>query len=77
MDTKGIVNDLNAKLKYGDKAKISTKTGLSKSVVYQFFENSDYPISQDSIEKLVKAACELIKDREERAEGLTKLVAEL
>ncbi len=72
MTSKDTIQKINNELRYGDKAEIASKAGLSRFSVIRFFNGKENEMVEDSQTKIMEAALEIISMRKKRKSRIEK-----
>jgi len=72
MTSKDTIEKINNELRYGDKAEIAAKAGLSRFSVVRFFNGKENEMVEDSQTKIMEAALEIISMRKKRKSRIEK-----
>ena len=72
MANKETIEKVNKKLRYGDKAEIAQRTGLSKYSVNRFFNGKEEELIEDTHNKIMGAALDILVERQKRVKAIAE-----
>jgi AcrR family transcriptional regulator len=72
MANRATIEKVNVQMRYGDKAEIARRTGLSKFSVNRFFNRKEEELIADSHNKIMSAALDIIADRQKDEKAIEK-----
>jgi len=72
MASKETIQKVNNEMRYGDKAEIARRTGLSKYSVNRFFNGKEEELIADTHNKIMGAALDIIDARQKQSKANAK-----
>ena len=72
MTSRETIEKVNKEMRYGDKAEIAKRTGLSKFSVNRFFNGKEEELIADTHNKIMGAALDIIDARQKQGKAIAE-----
>ena len=72
MTNRETIEKVNKEMRYGDKAEIAKRTGLSKFSVNRFFNGKEEELIADTHNKIMGAALDIIDARQKQGKAIAE-----
>jgi hypothetical protein len=72
MTNRETIQKVNKEMRYGDKAEIAKRAGISKFSVNRFFNGREEELIADTHNKILTAALDIIETRQKQGKAIAK-----